>query len=495
MKHLLAAFGFFMAIGTAQAQLPDGSIAPDWTLTSIDSVEYNLYSLLDSGYQVIIDFSATWCGPCWNYHTSGVLEELYETYGPDGTNEIRVFFIEGDDSTTQADLEGTGTATAGNWIAGTNYPIIDNGGETFALYECTYYPTIYTICPNKVLRESGQASVEAHANMLFSASCMPATFPNDALLMDYVGDELTCGDNPVSLAVRMMNNGLDTLTSATIQVSKLLPFNQTEVVGTADWEGALGTYEFTTVELIDAVIDANTTFVFDVISEDDVEDNNTTQGSVSASEETTNNLEVVVKTDSAPEQLGWTLTDDNGMEIASVYPNTEMTEPLTVYTWDVTLPALGCYTITLLDAGGDGLYNGATSMAGVGYLQVNSMDGETSLDEDVFFQEIIEFDALSFALHATSVSGVVEPIAATTASLFPNPVISEANLQFTTSHGGRVDIQMFNALGQQVSTTSLGHFGGGKHSLPLDVAELKTGWYVVQIQIGDDVSRLNLVKQ
>ena len=125
MKQLIAAFALVLAASTANAQLPDGSIAPDWTLTSIDSVEYNLYSLLDSGYQVIIDFSATWCGPCWNYHTSGVLEELYELYGPEGTNEIRVFFIEGDDSTTQADLEGTGPATAGNWIAGTNYPIID----------------------------------------------------------------------------------------------------------------------------------------------------------------------------------------------------------------------------------------------------------------------------------------------------------------------------------------------------------------------------------
>ena len=53
------------------------------------------------GQRYRFDFSATWCGPCWSYHESGVLEELYDTYGSDGTNELRVFFIEGDDGTTQ----------------------------------------------------------------------------------------------------------------------------------------------------------------------------------------------------------------------------------------------------------------------------------------------------------------------------------------------------------------------------------------------------------
>jgi len=494
MKQLLAAFGFLFAIHTAQAQLPDGSIAPDWTLTSIDSVEYNLYSLLDSGYQVIIDFSATWCGPCWNYHNSGVLEELYELYGPEGTNEIRVFFIEGDDSTTQADLEGTGSATAGNWIAGTNYPIIDNGGATFALYECTYYPTIYTICPNKVLTESGQSSVQGHESILFSASCMPASFPNDPLLMDYAGDALTCGDNPASLAVRMMNNGLDTLTSCTIQVSKLLPFNQTEIIGSADWQGELATYEFTTVDLIDVVIDANTTFIFDVISEDDVLGNNTTQGAVSASEETTNNLEIQVRTDSAPEQLGWTLTDDAGMEVAAVLPNTEMTESLTLYSWDITLPTLGCYTLTLLDAGGDGLYNGAATMADVGYLRINSMDGEVLVDEDLFWQEIVEFEAVPFALNATAVTAVGELTMTAELALYPNPTEASAALKFTNPRAGDVTVDVFNTLGQCVHKTSYGRLSQGVHVREVNVSNLEPGTYVVQMRLGEDVQHVNLVK-
>jgi thiol-disulfide isomerase/thioredoxin len=131
-------------------------------VTDIAGDEHNLYSYLDSGYAVIIDFSATWCGPCWSYHTSGVFEEIYEAHGPDGTNEVRILFIESDNSTTDEDLHGTGANTWGDWTAGVEYPIIDNGGDIFSLYQCGYYPTIFTVCPNRILQQTGQATAAAH---------------------------------------------------------------------------------------------------------------------------------------------------------------------------------------------------------------------------------------------------------------------------------------------------------------------------------------------
>ncbi|MDX1912389.1 MAG: hypothetical protein SFV22_12925, partial [Saprospiraceae bacterium] len=162
MKKLLLLFMLAMTgWNVAYAQIPDGSLAPDFDATDLDDNPYNLYTLLDQGYTVYLDISATWCGPCWNYHNSGALETIWEEHGPGGTNEAYVFMIEGDASTNEACLHGpTGCVggTQGNWVAGTEYPIIHLEGPSIAsAYQISYYPTIFMICPgDSLVYEVGQ---------------------------------------------------------------------------------------------------------------------------------------------------------------------------------------------------------------------------------------------------------------------------------------------------------------------------------------------------
>jgi len=166
------------------AQLPDGAIAPDWTATDLNGNTHNLYDILNDGQHVILDFGATWCGPCWDYHQSGILDELYHDYGPDGTNEIRVFMIEADGGTNDAclyNLPGCSSGTDGDWVTGTDYPIINLTGADLGIaddYNLNYYPTIYAInADHNTVWETGQISYSNWEILLFESFALDAN-PN-----------------------------------------------------------------------------------------------------------------------------------------------------------------------------------------------------------------------------------------------------------------------------------------------------------------------------
>ena len=55
-SNLLIALVVLLSFSNAQAQLPNGSIAPDFTLVDLNGTEHNLYSYLDDGKTVFLDF-------------------------------------------------------------------------------------------------------------------------------------------------------------------------------------------------------------------------------------------------------------------------------------------------------------------------------------------------------------------------------------------------------------------------------------------------------
>lgn len=193
MKQLFTLLTFALCFaclpGISFAQMADGSEAPDWTLTDLDGNTHSLYDELDAGRQVYLVFSATWCGPCWSYHNSGHMETIYEDFGPDGTNEARVYFLEADYNTNEDCLygpSGCNGTTQGNWVDGIPFPIINltstNGPTVVSDYQIAYYPTVYTVCPDKRIFETGQASSTVLETYMTSCEMAPVSVdPYDEL--------------------------------------------------------------------------------------------------------------------------------------------------------------------------------------------------------------------------------------------------------------------------------------------------------------------------
>lgn len=217
---IIAALALAFSAMETKAQLPDGSTAPDFTFTDMSGNTQNLYTYLNAGKVVVIDISATWCGPCWSYHNSNALENFYNQYGPPGTNQAMVLFIEGDNATTDPCMSGPSGCTGGsqgNWLSGTPYPMCNPSPvATFnSGYQIGYFPTMYLICPDKKTTKVDQyTTVQLYNTMM--AKCPPPTAAIDAGISGVITPNgISCGTSFIPV-VTVRNFGSSPLTSCTV---------------------------------------------------------------------------------------------------------------------------------------------------------------------------------------------------------------------------------------------------------------------------------------
>lgn len=126
-------FAQFSDLDLAKGSAAKGAwsqIGQPFVATTIDGATIDLQAWIDSGYSVVIDYSACWCGPCWTLHQAGILEGFYNRFGPNGTNELRCLWVEIESTNTIDQIRGVSGAgggqsgtTQGDWTFGGTFPI------------------------------------------------------------------------------------------------------------------------------------------------------------------------------------------------------------------------------------------------------------------------------------------------------------------------------------------------------------------------------------
>ena len=464
----------------ANAQLANGSTAPDFTTTDINGNTHSLYAdYLNQGKTVIMDVSATWCGPCWGYHGTHALANLHEAYGPDGSGEVMVLFVEGDPATTLLNIQGqldpsnNNIPTQGDWRVGSPYPIIDDANIS-ELYAIEYFPTVYRICPDGTVTVVDQQTiaqlksgintdcqtltgVENHA----SVETTNASICNAGDTSDIVATMKNFGTNPIAGATLTLRDGDEIIATQEYTGSA---FNQfaTKTVTFNDVAFTLGGEYNVRIDNINTAAPVNTNISRDYIG-------------MEVAAETPNNFEVRVFTDNYPSEISWQIKNSAGEVVAAGGPYQPGDEDEwggggpdanTVIYEAVSLPeGEECYSLVLNDIFEDGWGLGGTQHG----IEIVDFEGNSLAHVLVgnFGSQLVKDNFI----HTNGTLGNEEFESASFA-IYPNP--STGIFNFTTQE--TVKVTVMDLTGKVVFTAADINDGG-----TINLSNLSSGMYVAKV--------------
>lgn len=489
MKKFLLFVVSTLLVGSTFAQMPNGSTGPDFTSTDINGNTIQLYAdFLDQGIPVIMDVSATWCGPCWGFHESHAMKDLYMTYGAAGSNEMGVLFVEGDASTDINALNGIGN-TQGDWVTGTPYPILDDANIANQ-YQIGYYPTIYGICPDRTVYEIGQGSASDLMNGLITNcnSVTSFTGAQDNIGVDGGNASVCIPGGDVTPEVTINNFGTNMVTSMT---AELFEAGNPNAIDVQNWSGALPAGGNTNVQFsVLTGVSGAANYTVTVSNPNGVADvyptMNTSGYTIDLSGFTNENTVTFrLMTDYYANETSFEVTDGNGNVLASDGPWPAGTADQwggggsgagQTYDYPINLPAgINCYEVKVSDSFGDGM-SITSGGPDAGWELFDSNGNLITSDVNP-----------NFGSEATDNFGAdaavsVDDLTINNIAIYPNPVNNNANIDFTLIESSIVNVSIVNVLGETVKNNEY-NLVSGNHQIDFDVTKLSTGVYFIQLDI------------
>lgn len=481
-KILLSAFA--LAITGVFAQLPNGSIAPDFTATDIYGNTHTLSTYLNNGKHVLLNISATWCGPCWNYHNTHALADFYYAYGPDGSDEAMVIYVEGDSTTPVTSIFGQGGDTLGDWTAGTPYPIIDSG--TIAnQYQIEYFPTLFRICAstgtttelNKLPVASLKSNVSLGCGTLNGVA-------NHAKLSVSNNNIYSCSSSVnATISTLLKNYGNNNITSAVLVIKE-----NGNVIATHNYSGNIAQFSSANITLPSTSFNMSSNYEVEVQSINGGSIYNSNLGVIpiniiTPETVTSTDLEVRVYTDNYPSEISWKIKNSAGMVVAQGGPY----QPGTADQWggggpdanttkihNITISTDDCYSIELLDSYNDGwIYN--SSSAPVSGLEIFE-NGNSVVFVDANFNFSTYTREAAFKHGQTASVGDVQQ---TQFSVYPNP----SNGIFNISTIESVNVNIVDVSGKTVYKAN-----ALDNNAVINLSSLQKGIYLMQVS-GESINK------
>ena len=479
-------------LGTAQ--IADGSLAPNISGVDLEGNSYDLYQILGSGKVVLIDISATWCGPCFTLHRTHVLDLINQTYGPQGTDEMVVLLLEGDDATDLADLQGTGDYTVGDWTSCTSIPILDNMGSAADDYQINAVPTYFIINP---------ADSTTKKLNLFTTIAQPVTEMLEIDLIElpqwdaskgYICDEATtqyvCSEaNTFAPQFDLYNLGASTITSLSFDI-----FVNGALYTTQNWTGNIPSLNKKKL-VLDPIPIAGASEISVIINQ--AGDGNLTNNNLlfdvqPSNASTLGEVTVEINTDNLGAETYWHIADDAGNIVASggnpwvgttnigigFGANFPQTPPGTyqsnqTYTETVSLEPATCYDFVITDYYGGGL----RSNSGGGYRVIDHLGNV--LFSGAYFESIVTHPFFS-----TTVSGTNDRFTDINIQLYANPAHDQLNLSMDVA---QAEITIFDLQGKPV-------YQAEWTQKPIAISHLSHGVYILRVSSGKHTSTKRFIK-
>jgi hypothetical protein len=257
------------------------------------------------------------------------------------------------------------------------------------------------------------------------------------------------------------------------------------VVLTHDWEGSLEAYQSEVVEMGPYNFEGATAVSVQLVAEDSNPLNDVVSASVTTAPDATTHWQINLDTDDWGQETSWEIRNESGALVDQSGPNAYASQ--TFYEIQVYLPATGCFTFTLMDSYGDGIYGSCT---------IESMDAENQSMAVIFdYDGSFVFSELSQLIHVSTVVGVNDVIWSDLTVAYPNPFSDFLYVKNVNFSGNEpISLQVFNVLGQLIHEQQVTDIGSNA-SGTIDSQTWKAGVYTIRVQQGSHARTIRAVKK